>query len=157
MQHQFYIKSSRVTISGTFHIVISTRLGHSVKVQDGLNTTRFCGSNIPLPYKSSGNELLISFAAVIGIKRFSTKDKEENNYIDDITINKTIEVFERQLKSSCTFCFRINISVLDEEEPEEITSAENQNNVLLGDVRQQAQPVLMGAAGVATVLASMLR
>ena len=100
---------------------------------------------------------MISFAAVIGIKRFSTKDKEENNYIDDITINKTIEVFERQIKSSCTFCFRINISVLDEEEPEEITSAENQNNVLLGDVRQQAHPVLMGAAGVATVLASKLR
>ena len=123
-----------------------------------MKTTRFCGSNIPLPYKSSGNELLISFAAVIGIKRFSTKDKEENNYIDDITINKTIEVFERQIKSSCTFCFRINISVLDEEGQEEILSAEDLNNVnvLLGDVRQQAQPVLMGAAGVATVLASKL-
>ena len=100
---------------------------------------------------------MISFAVVIGIKRFSTKDKEENNYIDDITINKTIEVFERQIKSSCTFCFRINVSVLDEEVQEETATAENQNNVLLGDVRQQAQPVLMGAAGVATVLASMLR
>ena len=96
---------------------------------------------------------------MIGIKRFSTKDKEENNYIDDITINKTIEVFERQIKSSCTFCFRINISVLDEEGQEEILSAEDLNNVnvLLGDVRQQAQPVLMGAAGFATVLASMFR
>ena len=129
-----------------------------------MKTTRFCGSNIPLPYKSSGNELIISFAAVVGIKRFSTKDKEENNYIDDITINKTIEVFERQIKSSCTFCFQINISVLDEEELEGITSAEfqnnvslGQNNVILGDVRQQAQPVLMGAAGIATALASKLR
>ena len=152
-------------ITGTFYIFISTSVGHSVKVQDGLKTTRFCGSNIPLPYKSSGNELIISFAAVVGIKRFSIKDKEENNYIDDITINKTIEVFERQIRSSCTFCFRINISVLDEEEHEEITSAENQNNellgdvnnVLLGDVRQQAQPVLIGAAGIATALASKLR
>ena len=145
-------------ITGSFYIFISTSIGHSVKVQDGLKTTRFCGSNLPLPYKSSGNELLISFAAVIGIKRFSTKDKEENNYIDDITINKTIEVFERQIRSSCTFCFRINISVLDEEGQEEILSAEDLNNVnvLLGDVRQQAQPVLMGAAGVATVLASKL-
>ena len=54
---------------------------------------------------------------------------------------------------------------MDEEEHEEITSAENQNNellgdvnnVLLGDVRQQAQPVLIGAAGIATALASKLR
>jgi len=47
---------------------------------------------------------------------------------------------------------------LDEEGQEEILSAEDLNNVnvLLGDVRQQAQPVLMGAAGVATVLASKL-
>ena len=95
----------------------SYRNGDSIKVQDGEITKKFCGSRIPPSYESSGNEITISFAVVLFPGRFSynpfiNKKKASNHFIKDLTINKSIEVFESKT-ASCSYCFRIKVSFLN--------------------------------------------
>ena len=95
----------------------SYRNGDSIKVQDGEITKKFCGSRIPPSYESSGNEITISFAVVLFPGRFSynpfiNKKKVSNHFIKDLTINKSIEVFESKT-ASCSYCFRIKVNFLN--------------------------------------------
>ena len=103
-----------------------------------MKSTKFCGTNNPAPYESSGNELTIAFVADLTSERSSlNRQNQENKYVQDITLNKTIEVFERQAPS-CMHCFRIKVSKDDS----------------MVDSTMPSSPLLiLGTAGAATLLA----
>ena len=56
-----------------------------------------------------------------------------NNFIKDVTLNKTIEVFERQV-TPCTYCFRINVTklVLAQNDSSEVVAEPNLPLIALG-------------------------
>ena len=118
----------------------------SIKVQDGISSTKFCGSTRPTPFESTGNELMIGFAVVLtrtnvdGVRDKLTSDGQILHHMKDVTLNKSIEVSDRQVRS-CMFCFRIGISILEPSQPISEHSTTTPSPLLV-----------LGTAGAATVL-----
>ena len=141
------------------------RNGDSIKLQDGAKTKKFCGSSLPPSYESSGNELTISFAVVLNRERFSTqklpnKKINVNYYVKDLTINKSIEVFEAKTVS-CMYCFRIKVSFLS---PVQKLSTHQPIETLSSDINavdwsetEDIDTLLLGTASAATMFAGIIR
>ena len=121
-------------------------MGDSIKIQDGHKSTKFCGSNSPDPYESSGNELTIAFAVALTSERSSlNRHNQTNAYVHDVTLNKTIEVFERQASSCNMHCFHIRVG--------SVANESIQNDSTEGYILQSSPLSILGTAGAATVLA----
>ena len=97
--------------------------------------------------------MTIGFVVGFSGKRYSTggpHDHKINHYVNEVTLNKSIEVFESKL-SSCVRCFRIKISTL----PNIITKEQTQNNMSSELTTETSTPLLvLGTAGAATFFAS---
>ena len=82
--------------------------------------------------------------------------KTKNQYIKDVTLNKSIDVFERQVPS-CFYCFRISVTKLS---PTQNASAAEWFQVEWFPewFPEINTPLLaFGSAGVATLLAGKIR
>jgi hypothetical protein len=101
---------------------------------------------MPSSYQSSGHEVLIVFSVVLSsVSKASITLKLKNQYIKDVTLNKSIEVLERQI-SSCMYCFRINV-----------TKALVPKNGSSSVFTETNTPLLaLGTAGAATLLAGKI-
>ena len=101
---------------------------------------------MPSSYQSSGHEVFIVFSVVLSpVSKASITLKLKNQYIKDVTLNKSIEVLERQM-SSCMYCFRINV-----------TKALVPKNGSSSVFTETNTPLLaLGTAGAATLLAGKI-
>ena len=137
------------------------RKGDSIKIQDGARTKKLCGDNLPSAYESLGNELIISFAVVLNRRRFSSNELNDsktdaNHYIKDLTINKSINVFEAKA-ASCMYCFRIKVSVLSPAQKittqQSINSISSDANIIDWSDAENFDSFLLRTAGAATIFA----
>ena len=124
-----------------------------------MRTKKFCGSKLPSAYESYGNELIISFAVVLNRRRFSTNelnDSDANHYIRDLTINKSINVFEAKA-ASCMYCFRIKVNVLSPAQKitnqHSINSISSDANIVDWSDGENFDSFLLRTAGAATIFA----
>ena len=126
-----------------------------------MRTKKFCGSKRPPAYESLGNELIISFAVVLNRRRFSTNvlndsKSDANLYIRDLTINKSINVFEAKAVS-CMYCFRIKVTVLSPAQKitneQSINSISSDANIIDWSDGESFDSFLLRTAGAATIFA----
>ena len=126
-----------------------------------MRTKKFCGSKLPPAYESLGNELIISFAVVLNRRRFSTNvlndsKSDANLYIRDLTINKSINVFEAKAVS-CMYCFRIKVTVLSPAQKitneQSINSISSDANIIDWSDGESFDSFLLRTAGAATIFA----
>ena len=159
MHYNSELTSSNTNYSSS--LSFCDRKGDSIKIQDGVRTKKFCGSKLPLAYESLGNELIISFAVVLNRRRFSNNDlndskSDANHYIKDLTINKSINVYEARA-ASCRYCFRIKVSVLSPAQKitnqQSINSISSDANIIDWSDGENFDSFLLRTAGAATIFA----